>query len=76
MEVGSENVRGVFTTEEKGGQALVTVNTDYCRKDLPPYVPQFIVVHWFLQPGVASANFIKLLEADIPIEKLQAMVDK
>lgn len=66
----------VFTTEEKGGQALVTVNPDYFRKDLPPYVPQFIVVHWFLQSGVASANFRKLLEANLPIEKLQAMIDR
>ena len=45
----------IFTTEEKGGQALVTVNPDYFRKDLPPYVPQFMVVHWQLQPGVAAS---------------------
>jgi hypothetical protein len=66
----------IFTTEEKEGQALVTVNPDYFRKDLPPYVPQFIVVHWFLYPGVAAANFRKLLDANFPIEKLQAMIDR
>lgn len=66
----------VFTTEAKGGQALVTANPTYFRKDLPPYVPQFIVVHWFVQTGVAPANFRKLLEANLPIEKLQAMIDK
>jgi hypothetical protein len=75
-EVGSENVCGVFTTEERGGQALVTVNPDYFRKDLPPYVPQFIVVHWQSQVGVASSYFKKMVEANFPIEKLQAMIDK
>ncbi len=66
----------IFTTEEKGGKALVTVNQDYFRKDLPPYVPQFIVVQWQLQVGVASSYFKKMVEANLPIEKFQAMIDR
>lgn len=66
----------IFTTEEEGGQALVTVNPEYFRRDLPPYVPQVVVVSWMSKPGVASENFRKLVEANFPIEKLKAMVDK
>jgi len=66
----------IFATEETGGQALVTMNPDYIRRDLPPYVPQFIVVHWQLQTGVASAHFGKMVEVNLPIEKLQAMIDR
>ena len=65
-----------FSTEEKGGKALVTVNPDYFRKDLPAYVPQVIVVHWHFQEDVASRYFRKLVEADLPIEKFQAMIDR
>ena len=66
----------IFNTEEKGGKAVVTVNPDYFRKDLPPYVPQFIVVQWQLQVGVASKYFKKMVEANLPIEKFQAMIDR
>ncbi len=67
----------VFTTEEKGGQALVTVNPDYFRKNLPPYVPQVIVVHWIWEEQyVAKTYYGKKVEANLPIEKFQAMIDK
>ena len=67
----------VFTTEEKGGQALVTVNPDYFRKDLPPHVPQVIVVHWIWEEQwVAKTYYGKKVEANLPIEKFQAMIDK
>jgi hypothetical protein len=66
----------IFTTEEKDGQALVTVNPDYVRKDLPPYMPQFMVVHWQWQVGVASSYFRKMVETNLPIEKFQAMIDR
>jgi hypothetical protein len=36
----------IFTTEELGGQMLVTENPKYMRKDLPVYVPQFVFVSW------------------------------
>jgi len=39
-------------------------------------VPEFIEVQWMSQSGVASANFKKRVEANFPIEQLQAMIDK
>jgi hypothetical protein len=36
----------VFTTEEEGGNMLVTENPDYFRKDLPNYVPQIFIISW------------------------------
>ena len=67
----------VFTTEEKGGQALVPVNPDYFRKDLPPHVPQVIVVHWIWEEhSVAKTYYGKKVEANLPIEKFQAMIDR
>lgn len=67
---------GTFSTEETGGKALVTLNPDYFRKDLPAYVPQVIVLRWQLQDGVAARHFGKLVEANLPIEKFQAMIDR
>ena len=66
----------VFTTEEKGGQALVTVNPNYFRKDLPPFVPQFIVVDWVCSFNTPTEYYRKRVEANLPIEKFQAMIDK
>lgn len=68
---------------EVGAQLLVTANPSYLRKDLPPYVPQFIVMTWTwnegstsLIGGIQGARFRRILEADFPVEKLQAMIDK
>jgi hypothetical protein len=75
--IGFVESPNVFTTAEKGGQALVTVNPDYFRKDLPPYVPQVIVVHWIWEEQSAAKKYYgKKVEANLPIEKFQAMIDK
>jgi hypothetical protein len=66
----------IFSTEEKSGKALVTLNPDYFRKDLPAYVPQFIVVRWQLRADVASSYFLTAVEANLPIEKIQDMIDR
>ena len=68
----------VFTTQAKGGKMLVTENPDYFRKDLPKYVPQFMV---YLLANADSfvghtVNPFKLIDEHFPIEKLQAMIDK
>ena len=36
----------IFTTGAEDGSMLVTENPAYIRKDLPKYVPQFIVLYW------------------------------
>ena len=69
----------IFSTEANGGRLLVTENPTYIRKDLPKYVPQFMIFrfekgNWLLftpnpDPMVAA-------EEKFPIEKLQAMIDK
>lgn len=67
----------IFTTEEKGGTALYMVNPAYFRKDLPKYVPQFMIVR--IQGGVGSPSedyFLKMIKEKFPFEKLQALIDK
>ena len=36
----------VFETDPQKGFMLITENPDYIRKDLPGYVPQFMVFNW------------------------------
>ena len=61
---------------------LVTENPAYIRKDLPKYVPQFIVLYWSwvsdfpLLGGAQGEYYSKIMEANFPIDKLQAMIDK
>ena len=69
----------IFTTKTAGGKMLVTENPAYIRKDLPKYIPQFIV--YGLNNGPVyyidqSLNPYKLIDDNFPIEKLQAMIDK
>lgn len=66
----------VFTTEEQGGNMLVTQNPNYFRKDLPADVPQMIVVFWWWNDHPWSMRFKKAFEEKFPIEELQAMIDK
>lgn len=67
----------IFITEDKGGRALFMVNTAYFRKDIPKYIPQFMVVR--IQGGWGSPSetyFSKTMKEKFPFEKLQAMIDK
>ncbi len=72
----------IFATGPQGGKMLVTANPAYIQKDLPKYVPQFMVVYWKwvsdfpLYGGEQGVYYRKMLEANFPIEKLQAMIDK
>jgi len=71
----SENT-DIFIPEEKGGKVLFFINTVYLKKDLPKYVPQFMIVR--LQGGedgtVSERHFAKMMKEKFPIEKLQAMI--
>jgi hypothetical protein len=66
----------IFTTGAEDGSMLVTENPAYIRKDLPKYVPQFMVLYWSWGDYANSKYFRQMLEANFPIEKLQAMIDK
>jgi hypothetical protein len=61
----------------------VKPNLAYIRKGLPAYVPQFIALTWSWDDGdtswgggIQGRRFRKIFEADFPIEKLQALIDK
>jgi hypothetical protein len=73
----SEDTR-IFITEEEGGKVLLMINPDYFRKDLPKYVPQFMIVR--IQGGedgkISERYFAKNIKEKFPFEKLQAMIDK
>ena len=56
---------------------LVTENSNYFRKELPKYVPQFFVIE--LMPGDiqhANMNFKQIIDENFPVEKLKAIIDK
>lgn len=66
----------LFSTEQEGGQMLVTENPNYFRKDLPNYVPQLFVLTWSWNKDPYGMNFKRAIEENFPIGKLQAMIDK
>ncbi len=67
-----------FTTEEKGGRRMVFINTDYFNLQLPRYVPQLMVLYWRTESNnnTPSQFFKQTFEANFPVEKLKAMLDK
>ncbi len=71
-----------FSTDSDGGRMLVTINAAYMKKKQPKYIPQVIEIFWkWLSDapkfgGAQGEYFRKMLEANFPIEKLQAMIDK
>jgi len=66
----------VFYNESEGGQMLVIENPNYLKKDLPKYVPQFMVLHWYGAFPPPHSKMAELMLANFPVEKLQAMIDK
>src|SRR5688572_23250903 len=66
----------VFVKETEGGSMLVTENPAYIRKDLPQYTPQFMVLSWSWHANPPEKKIGEIVEANFPIEILQAMIDK
>ena len=71
-------VPAVFETDPTKGNMLIIENPDYIRRDLPGYVPQFMVLQWKWNPDRYQAHKPqeKLFLEDFPIGTLQAMIDK
>jgi hypothetical protein len=68
---------GSFTTLQNGGQMKVTVNPAYLDRGLPDYRAQFMVLYWRWERNNAAAlNFRQQFEADFPVDRLQAILDK
>jgi hypothetical protein len=72
----SSEFDGSFSTEDKRGIPLVTVNPSYFNKQLPSYVPQMMVLYWRWEESAPSKDFKKNFESNFPIEKLQSMIDQ
>lgn len=68
----------VFETDPMKGFILVTENPDYIRKELPDYMPQFIVLNWKwnVEHYPVHKEYEKIFLQDFSIERLQAMIDK
>jgi hypothetical protein len=64
----------IFISEASGGTMLVTENPAYLQKNLPGYIPQFMVFTWHSY-HLAMEPY-KAIDENFPIEKLQAMIDK
>lgn len=64
----------IFTTQAAGGMMLATENPAYMHKDLPKYIPQFMIFAWY--PNEFVMEPFKAIDENFPIEKLQAMIDK
>jgi len=64
----------IFIPETSGGTMLVTENPAYLRKDIPKYIPQFMIFSWL--PYHLAMEPYKAIDENFPIEKLQAMIDK
>ncbi len=71
----NSNFKG-FSTLEKGGRMIVSVNNDYFNLKLPRYVPQMIVLYWQWDKSASSQNFKKQIEDNFSIDQLKALIDK
>jgi hypothetical protein len=65
-----------FSTEEKGGRMLVSVNADYFNPRLPRYIPQLIVLYWSWARSGPAVQFKKEFEENFAVNKLKEMIDK
>ena len=72
----TNDFKGNFSTLEKGGQLLVTVNANYFNTALPRYAAQMIVLYWRWDTTAPGLNFKKQFEENFPLDKLKAMIDK
>jgi hypothetical protein len=72
---GAFEFKGTFGNEDNGGRRLIAVGSKYF-KDLPRYVPQFMILYWQWTHDPVSLRFKEQFEENFPIEKLKAMIDK
>ncbi len=73
---GALEFRGTFGDKNNGGTRLIAVGSKYFNKDLPRYVPQFMILYWQWTQDPVSLRFKEQFEENFPLEKLKAMIDK
>jgi len=68
----------IFIPEEKGGTVLLMVNPANFRKDLPKYIPQFMIarIQGAESGTISERYFAKMIKEKFSFQKLQAMIDK
>ena len=66
----------IFFDDEKLGYILVTVNPSYFRKDIPAYVPQFMMLQFSWIGCVGGIYFKKMIMNNYAVDKLRKMIDK
>lgn len=52
------------------------INPAYFKKELPRYIPQFIVLYWTWGNYTSSLEIKKSLEEKFPVHRLKALLDK
>ena len=68
---------GGFSQDPKDYSEVLMANRSYFHQDVPKYIPQFIVLDWVRSYGSAvETRIARDFDANFPIEKLQAMLDK
>lgn len=73
---GIEGFKGQFGDEKNKGTRLVRMSAKYFKKDLPRYMPQFMLLYWRWTEDPFSLSFKKQFEENFPVEKLKALLDK
>jgi hypothetical protein len=58
------------------GEKLIAIGSQYFTKDLPRYVPQFMILYGRWTDDPVSLLFKKEFEENFPLGKLKAMIDK
>ena len=75
--VGPDGVFGFkdFSTDERGGRALVQVDPAYVDRKLAPQAPQFVVVYWSWEKNVPSEAFHDEFERGLDPSAVAALLD-
>jgi len=62
--------------EEEDGVKVIAFSTAYWNKDLPRYVPQFMILHWMYGDYIFEKAMRQQFEENFPLEKLRELIDK
>ncbi len=76
--LGPEGVFGFkdFSSEERGGRALVRVDPGYLDRNLAPDVPQFVVIYWQWEKNVPSEAFREEFERRFDPSAVAGLLDR
>jgi hypothetical protein len=73
---GGLGFNGKWEDEENGGSRVIVFSAAYWNKDLPRYVPQFMILYWHWDDDPVSLSSKNQFEENFPLEKLKSLIDK